>query len=284
MKPFFQRLLIFDLSNLIYRATLVKTEGGDLKTSTGYPSGHIYRIFSMIYNAKRDFGGDMYFVTEGNEMERFRLHPGYKEGRTKIASSFDPIPDIQKLISYMRASFIIPINAEADDGIYTLCQKNKKARITIISNDRDLWTCMQNGKTIVQGRSKETFYKKDAQKKFGVENLNAIPLIKALYGDESDKIPSVPRLNKKDMNIILNECLVPDDVYARIDKLKFGNQKKLIDYEKQFRIMFQVASLRMCKYDKTKYKGNKEKMKEFLEEFECKSLFNKIDLITGDNV
>lgn len=284
MKALFPRLLIFDLSNLIYRATLVKTEKPDLVTSTGIPSGHIYRIFSMIYNVKRDFGGDMYFVTEGNEVERFKWHPGYKKGRTKIASDFDPIPDIQKMISFMNASFITPISAEADDGIYTLCQENKKARITIISNDRDLWTCMQSGKVVIQGKSKETFYKKDAQKKFGVENLEAIPLVKALYGDESDKIPSVPRLNKKDMNTILNECLIPDDIYARIDRLKTGNQKKLIDYEEQFRTMFKVTSLRICKYDKIKYNGNKEKMQEFLENFECKSLFDKIDMLTGDNI
>lgn len=282
MKPLFPSLLIFDLANLVWRTTTVKIHGGELTTSDGRISGHVFRTCNSILAAKKNFGGDMYFVTEGMEVDRFKLHPDYKAGRASIKDEFNPFPDILEMISHIRCSFITPTRAEADDGIATLCREKPNARITIVSCDRDLWTCLHNKKVTIR-KNKDNIYQAQAQKEFKVQDLRAIPLVKALYGDSSDNIPSVPRLRKADVHEVLQECLTPDDLYGKLDRIKEKTRDKLVEYEQQVRTMFQVTTLKTCEYTKQDFSGDLEGLQKFLQHFECNSLLNKITPLVDPN-
>jgi DNA polymerase-1 len=278
MKALFPSFILIDFKNTVMRAWHAgqSEEQDDAKRSDGYPSGHVLRFFRMVHKLKKEIGGTICFCMEGGETRRYELLPTYKEGRSK--PDFDPVPDLVQLAQLMKCQIITPVNSEADDAIAAFVTKNKGVRHFIVSVDKDLWSLL-GGKVRILSAQEEIVEQK-VVKTFGVKP-QGVALAKALKGDTSDKIPKVPHLRWADIETVMETCITPDDLYARLSDIPEKTAAKLTEYREQVEKMYQVVKLRTdCELVIQQCPGDATGMKQFLDSFECNSLIPLISALT----
>jgi 5'-3' exonuclease len=274
LKPLFPSYLLIDFKNTAYRADAVGSANEQLKTSEGVNSGPILIFFRMIQKLKKEFGGELVFCMEGGEKLRYELFPDYKKNR-KETPCFSDLIDLAKT---MKCLIVTPKEAEADDAIATFIKNNEKARHCVISADKDLWSLL-GAKTRIISFQQEITSKKVFDT-FGVV-AGAVPLAKALNGDSSDGLPSVPRLRWKDIEPILPGCFTPDDLYSRLDLIAVKTKEKLLVYKEQVELVYKLACLRSdCELDIQEFPGDTNGMTEILNNFECNSLLKSVSQLT----
>lgn len=277
------RYVVVDFQNTLWKSWMVNPGGEELKTSDGYPTGHVYRFLRTIYKWKRDFAGDIVFCYEGGERLRYDLFPSYKSGRKKD-KEFDPAPDVRRLVSHFKCIELKPVEAEADDAIAAWVHRYPKAKHLILSSDKDLWTCRGENVGIVsfQNELTDEDVKKSCTKHYGSPTPKSITLAKALFGDKSDGLPGVPRLLKKHVSHVLEKAEDPDQMFADLGGVPQQTAEKLRAHEEQIRRMYSVVRLRTdVRLRKRVREGNPKGLKDFLRDFECTSLFPMVDLLTS---
>tara|TARA_R100000656_G_scaffold104176_1_gene76041 strand:+ start:68136 stop:68990 length:855 start_codon:yes stop_codon:yes gene_type:complete len=284
MNELTDRYVVFDFQNTLWRSYMARPRNEeDMQTSTGYPSGHVYRFFRSVHKWKSQFGGHPVFIYEGGEKYRYELFPEYKAGRDRNRE-FDPKPDVVKMLKHIKCTEIIPVDSEADDGIAAWVHKYPTARHLIVSSDKDLWQLRCPNVQIVffQSVISDQEIEEKCKKHYGTPKPASIVLAKALYGDKSDGLPSVPRLFKKHVSPLLERVRLVDDFFAEIDSLPTKTAQKLRDHEEQVRKVYEAVQLRAhCKLRRREREGNAEKLTQFLEKFECETLLPLVDAMVS---
>jgi len=279
-----QKYIVVDFQNTLWKSWMAKPGSApDLCRADGYPTGHVYRFFRTIYKWKRDYGGHLVFCYEGGEKYRYSLFPGYKAGR-KREVDFNPAPDVKRLLSLIACTELQPIDAEADDAIAAFIQRKRNASHLILSSDKDLWTLRSPQVQIVsfQEMLSEADVQKSCTKHYGVAAPKSITLAKALYGDKSDGLPSVPRLLKKHLSSLLEQVSTPDELFENIEQLPKLTAQKIKEHESQIRTMWDVVSLRHnVRLRKRERTGDATALHEFIDEFESPSLHSMVDLLAS---
>lgn len=277
------RYIVVDFQNTVWKSWMVNPGGEELKTSSGYPTGHVFRFLRTIYKWKRDFSGEVVFCYEGGEKRRYELFPSYKAGRSKDRE-FDPAPDVRRLVSHLKCIEIKPVEAEADDAIAAWVYRKPEARHLILSSDKDLWACRGSNVDIVsfQDILTDDDIRKSCTKHYGSPSPKSITLAKALFGDKSDGLPSVPRLMKKHVAKAVERAENPDQLFSDLGGMPQQTAEKLRAHESQIRDMYEVVRLRKeVRLKKRVREGDAQGLKSFLREFECTSLLPTVPFLTS---
>ena len=194
-------VLVVDASNLAWRSNFAY---GDLKTSDGRPSGHVFGSFRLILAALDNhlLPGSwlLCFCYDGVDAkaDRQALLPTYKGNRDP--SRFNPCPDVAAALRELPGIHIEHPRREGDDALAwaaeTMVANGRK--VVVLSADKDTWPLLRfEGVSIFSPTYDRYVTPADIEKRFYAPWPMAVPLAKALFGDPSDGIKGVDRLFKK---------------------------------------------------------------------------------------
>ena len=213
--------LVVDVHNVVRTAEETRGPVAGFKTKAhGYPTGAVYLSLRRIIACAKHFGLNsgkklcLAFADQENKGARLKMYPTYKEGRVhKEYGIFevvnytgkdqerpcDPVRDFMEFVELMPSIHIVMKKPwETDDALAAFTKqvrkRNKKAMFYILTRDRDLWSEMSKRVIVTYGPDKD-FSIADVQHAYGITNPRLLPLAKALYGDDSDKLKkAVPRV------------------------------------------------------------------------------------------
>jgi hypothetical protein len=81
-------------------------------------------------------------------------------------------------------------DGETDDALATFSHLARPKPCYIVTEDRDIWSCMSTRVHLVSKPDK-LYGIPDLQSRFGIDEPGKLPLAKALYGDDTDNIAKV---------------------------------------------------------------------------------------------
>jgi len=179
---------IFDFSNVVFRACAV---GGEY---------YVSRFCDMMVNYRKRLSFHKFVIAiegRGTE-ERQTIFPAYKAGRTK-----DPEIELcrKNCLSIMKCTKCQVIKApkgEADDAIACYLRIKSPNRVTIISEDKDLWQLVKPGKCSILSKRRGDVTPETVKSVLGVPPSKVV-LYKAVFGDPSDGLPRVPQVPAKQL-------------------------------------------------------------------------------------
>jgi len=258
------KTLLIDFSNLVFRTVLVST--GNPCTKQEY----LHRFYNTLISLQKKFPGcKTIFVydTRGGKNKRKETFPEYKGNRGNYIDciidtlKFNPIVEFSKLVQTLSCEICVPYEAEADDGIATLCHILPGLKY-VVSNDKDMWQLMSSSVTLY---TKEVVTIQHVLKSFRITNPLTIPLVKTLCGDPSDNIPSVG-IRWQYVKDIIKDCVTITDLFDNIDKINHLKTKEILVNNKELlEIIYKIVLLdQNCKYCLKKFGGNKEKLGQLL--------------------
>lgn len=276
---------IIDGNNLAHRA---HNSHFELKKANGDPSGMLFGFVRILISLKKRYRASKFVVVWDNRPEKkYEMKPDYKAGRSRLPGKvFDQIDKIKIFLSNCGIDQYEKKGEEADDVIATLVRKyNEKGfKVYIYSNDKDLLQLVQDGKVIVfrpkVGNTPEKFFDEEAVR----ERFNVGPKKLALYrsfdGDSSDNIDGVPRVRRKLIANVVNQC---EDIKGIFNKLEDNDIKESLS-KKEYQAISKHLDIAALNYnliklnenienlDKIESQYSEEILDEILKEFEVKSL------------
>lgn len=217
-----QVFVLVDVANTVKRAAESPGPTKSFCNKYKYPTGYMHVAIGKVYAVLKHYGLSKNLLTclmlsaQENSDRRRAKYPGYKAGRvhktyapvevvTWAGKCCDRVPDPVR--DFMEVMAYFPcINLEmgdiweTDDAIASavtqLKKRNKSAVFVILSNDRDLWALM-GPRVLCISKPKEEFSLDHLEKDYLTRNPKLLPLAKALFGDNSDKIKkAVARVTK----------------------------------------------------------------------------------------
>jgi DNA polymerase I len=281
--------VIIDISNMTYRSLWAHKE---LKTSKGAPSGHIYgvgqSILAMLRNELKDLSVKFCFCYDGiNAKNRRReILPDYK-GKRK-PHDFDPMSEVKQFTYLWPGIHIEQEDMEGDDAI-AFCVNMRKGKPCIVwSGDKDMWALTKNPNCkIFSPNVKRFIVAEDILENYSIDNApERIYLAKSLFGDASDNIQGIDRLQKKQIVSVLNSenVITPEDFYNKLGSTRpafitENSWKKLLNGKERVFKNFQVIQPQLdFKPESVKVvQLNKDLIKQSLINYECFSLLNQVD-------
>lgn len=230
--------LVVDVHNVVRTAEETRGPVAGFKTKAhGYPTGAVYLSLRRIIACAKHFGLNsgkklcLAFADQENKGARLKMYPTYKEGRVhKEYGIFevvnyvghdqerpcDPVRDFMEFVELMPSIHVVMKKPwETDDALAAFTKQvrrqNKKAIFYILTRDRDLWSEMSKRVIVTYGPDKD-FSIADVQHAYGITKPRLLPLAKALFGDDSDKLKkAVPRVTVEN---------VPEGMLDRVDLQK----------------------------------------------------------------
>lgn len=213
--------LVVDVHNVVRTAEETRGPVAGFKTKAhGYPTGAVYLSLRRIIACAKHFGLNsgkkicLAFADQENKGARLKMYPKYKEGRVhkeygifEVVSyvgkdqerQCDPVRDFMEFVELIPSIHIVMKKPwETDDALAAFAKqvskRNKSAIFYILTRDRDLWSEQRKRVVITSGPDKD-FTIADLQHAYGITNPRLLPLAKALFGDDSDKLKkAVPRV------------------------------------------------------------------------------------------
>jgi len=284
-------LIIIDGHNLAWRTHTAKGFPSTFKNSSGYPTGHIYltitKLWALIkaYSLRNDKKFCLVYSFDEYSDNRRKYFKKYKEGRnkefetvvlvdplgTESSKEVNHIEDVKGLLSLLpHTDLSIPTkDAETDDIIATFVKKiNKKypkKKIYILTTDKDMWALTNDNVTVTR-KPKEEITKDIIKEKFGTKNPKKVCLAKSLLGDESDKIPKIPKATVKSVGSLIRKCKKEkgenwfDAFYRYMETQDISKELKsnLLSHKKKHRVYYNKIFKLKTKLSikSSSYKGN----------------------------
>lgn len=280
-------LLIIDGNAIMHRAFHALPP---FKTKTGVPTQVIYGFFGMLSKAIEIFKPTHIAICFDTPKKTFRqkLLKEYQAQRPEMDHDFKTqIPLLQDLLDKAGLFREEQDGLEADDVIGTIAQKakDKKMRTLILTGDKDIMQLVNHHVFVISpkfGLTEITLYDEQAvMKKLGVKPA-MIPDYKALVGDPSDNYPGAKGIGPKSAITLLDKFQTVENLLRHVDQLPDGRQKDLIEanreniiLSKKLAVIIQDADIQFD-FDKAKFDGFTESLKEELEKYEMKSLIARL--------
>lgn len=198
-------IVLIDLSNLMWASFYASLRAFNVKVETcpATYTGHVDFFHQKLVRILQDAPcHQYYFVMDKKPMNKYRIYPEYKKGRTKI--EFDPKPATMASLFQWSSKIIWSEDNEADDCIASYIADNMDNDYCVTTTDKDLWQLCDLPNVKVYNFLKGSFVDKEAlQESYALEEYTHIKLHKALWGDSSDNVPNLaPRLQKTLLPII----------------------------------------------------------------------------------
>lgn len=293
------KFVIIDGNALLHRAWHAIP---DLKTKDGTMVNALYGWLMIFFKMYKDLKPEYIAITFDLKGPTFR-HEEYSEYKAQRKKQPDELYDQLPYLKEMIEIFNIPIyekkGFEADDVIGTICDTKQVDRDDVVSiivtGDLDTLQLVDNNTwvyTLKKGLSETIEYKeKQVKLKYGGLRPDQLIDYKALRGDPSDNIPGVPGIGEKTAIDLISKYKTLDNLYKQLEKdpenlkkkgikdriigLLQENKKqaqlskKLVTIKRDVKVDFNIDDCKLSGYDK-------DKAIQFLQEFEFKSLVEKL--------
>ncbi len=242
-----EKFIVIDGNSLINRAYYALP---NLKSLSGNPCGAIFGFVNMMINLIQT-EKPKYLVCvfdAGKHTFRHDMYSEYKGKRDKMPE--DLHAQLLELKELLRAMGImvkeIP-EIEADDIVGSISRKFNEEFI-LVSGDKDLLQLINDNTTVwLTQKGISNVLKVDEKvlkSEFGIEPYQVIEM-KAIMGDSSDNIPGVVGIGKIGAEKLIAEYQNLDNVYANLEKLAPGIQKKLIESKDLAYLSKKLATIKL---------------------------------------
>lgn len=205
----------------------------DFKNSQGQASGMISGFANFIYSLKNEHKSDYIVFALDSKGKTFRseIDPNYKQNRTPPPPEFlEQIPICIKMIEKMGFISVSQEGYEADDIIASFVKtcENRDIFVRIITQDKDLYQLIKDGKTSIYSPiSKNDYDEAACLEKYGVKP-NQIRDFLALCGDSSDNIPGVKGIGAKGAKTLLDEFGSIEGIYENLTLVRNERSRNLL--------------------------------------------------------
>lgn len=231
-------LYLIDGHALAYRTYFALTGiGGDVSrwvTTSGEQTAGIYGFASVLLRIIEQERPDYLAVAfDVGKTFRDEIFPEYKGTREKMPDDLRAqIERIRELVDTFNIPRLEMEGYEADDVLGSVARtiSEQGIGVKIITGDRDLLQLVTERVIVsLPGRKlseSQDYLPKDVKEKMGVTPAQVVDY-KALVGDKSDNIPGVAGIGQKSAEKFLETYGTLDEIYAHLDELKPGQQKKM---------------------------------------------------------
>ncbi|ENI3099917.1 DNA polymerase I, partial [Campylobacter jejuni] len=202
------------------------------KNSQGQASGMISGFANFIYSLKNEYKSDYIVFALDSKGKTFRseIDPNYKQNRTPPPPELlEQIPICIKMIEKMGFISVSQEGYEADDIIASFVKtcENRDIFVRIITQDKDLYQLIKDGKTSIYSPiSKNDYDEAACLEKYGVKP-NQIRDFLALCGDSSDNIPGVKGIGAKGAKTLLDEFGSIEGIYENLTLVRNERSRNL---------------------------------------------------------
>lgn len=283
-----ERILLIDASSLIYPAFHVM---GELKTSTGLPTGAIYGYARTLLMLLREYPSQyvaVAFDSRGptHRHEKFAQYKAHRPAMDEALAT--QIPKIKELTEALRLKRVEQPGYEADDIIAALVSLAQASglEVLIVSGDKDLLQLVGDGVRVLKpGRDVTRDLKMldaDGVREYVGVRPEQVRDFLALVGDSSDNVPGVPGIGAKTAQKLLSEFGSLDALFENLERVepkKLGERLK--NFKEQALLSRELVelvpppleiSLEECRAQPP----DGERLKALLEELEFRSLLKDL--------
>ncbi|ECR9787573.1 DNA polymerase I [Campylobacter jejuni] len=188
---------------------------------------------NFIYSLKNEYKSDYIVFALDSKGKTFRseIDPNYKQNRTPPPPELlEQIPICIKMIEKMGFISVSQEGYEADDIIASFVKtcENRDIFVRIITQDKDLYQLIKDGKTSIYSPiSKNDYDEAACLEKYGVKP-NQIRDFLALCGDSSDNIPGVKGIGAKGAKTLLDEFGSIEGIYENLTLVRNERSRNLL--------------------------------------------------------
>ena len=285
--------ILIDGFSIVYRAYHALASRMPLNVrSTGEPIGAVFGFANMLFKALAEVKPAYWAIAFDRPGPTFRdkMYAAYKAGRPETP---DELTKQLARVRQLADAFGIPVlemdGYEADDIIGTLARKATQEGMdtVILSGDTDMVQLVSPHVRIryPSGIGDTKVYDVQAvRERYGLEPSQMVDF-KALKGDPSDNIPSVPGIGEKTAARLLQQFGPIEELYRRIEEVEPARIRDLLrEHEETVRrnqglvaivtdmpIQFDFQQARADRYDRAR-------VVELFQELEFTSLIGRLPL------
>lgn len=286
-----QKLILVDGNAILHRAYHSLPP---FKTSKGEVTNAIYGFLRMLFDIYSRQKPDYIGIMWDRKAPTFR-HKEYKEYKaTRSAAPDDLYPQLPRLKQVLEAFGIPQLEMdgyEADDLLGTMAhcaEKEQDLNVLIVTGDKDALQLVTEKTTVmapIKGMNHVLMYTPQVvEEKMGVRPDQIVDY-KALCGDSSDNIKGVAGIGPKQAVELLKQYNTLENIYAHLDQLTPGQQKKFEDNRE-----VAYLSQRLCQITRSAplpfrlddYKTHRidyTKVEQLFHELEFQSLIKKLETL-----
>lgn len=293
-----ETIFLLDGHALAYRTYFALTRGGSSGqrwvTREGEPTAGVYGFASVLLRIFEQERPD-YLMVAFDTGKTFRddLFPEYKGTRQKMPDDLKiQMERVRQLVDVFNIPRLEAEGYEADDVLGSVSAEavTKGLGVKIITGDKDLLQLV-NDRIMVSlpGRSlsdARDFLEDDVIDYMGVKPGQIVDF-KALVGDKSDNIPGVKGVGEKTAVNLLNEFGTLENIYANIDEIPKSVRNKL-ESDRDNAMMSQelarIVTTLDIPFDLERARiehFDPRQVEELFRELEFRSLFNRLEKLTG---
>jgi DNA polymerase-1 len=216
-----KKIFLIDGHALCYRSFFAIRE---LATSQGRPTNAVFGFVNTLRKILREQKPDylaVCFDAKGKTL-RQQKYAKYKIQRPSMPEGLiEQIPIIKDVLKAYGLAIFELEGYEADDLIATLVAQlaRKDAKVTIVSDDKDMFQLAGERVDFYSARKDEIFDKAALKKKLGFDPSHIIDFI-ALAGDTSDNIPGVTGIGEVTARELIKDFGALEDIYKGIAKIE----------------------------------------------------------------
>ncbi len=279
-----KKLLIFDLSNFIFRAFFAIRP---LHTSDGTPVNAVYGVMNMLISALEELHPTHLFIAQDHKGGSFRnkIYKDYKANRGEPPEDLVPqFALIEELVDKFEMPKLRVKGFEADDliGSAALQFKDDFDEILIASSDKDLMQFVDDKIKVVDTMRNKIYGRKEVIEKMGVPPEQIRDYL-SLVGDTSDNVPGVKGIGAKGAAKLLTEYKDLETIFENVSKITnkrvlngLTNHKEDAFLSKELVTINCDVDLNFVK-DELEYELNPTvELKNFLTELNFKSAIKKL--------
>ncbi|MFQ6342468.1 DNA polymerase I [Campylobacter sp. VTCC 70190] len=203
------------------------------KNSKGQASGMVSGFANFIYSLKNEYKSDYIIFALDSKGKTFRseIDPNYKQNRTPPPPELlEQIPICITMIEKMGFISVSKEGYEADDIIASFVKtcEDKDIFVRIITQDKDLYQLIKDGKTSIYSPiSKNDYNEAACLEKYGVKPCQMRDFL-ALCGDSSDNIPGVKGIGAKGAKTLLDEFGSLEGIYENLILIRNERNRTLL--------------------------------------------------------
>ena len=266
---------------------------GELKTSTGFPTGAIYGYARTVLMLLREYPSQyvaVAFDSRGptHRHEKFSEYKAHRPAMDEALAA--QIPKIKELTDALKLKkFEVP-GYEADDIIAALVPlaAAQGLDVLIVSGDKDLLQLVGDGVRVLKPgrdvtRDLKILDSAGVQQYLGVRPDQVLDFL-ALVGDSVDNVPGVPGIGEKTAQKLLSQFPSLEALLENLDKVEPKKlSEKLKAFQEQARLSRELVKLNPPPLDVfleecRAQPPDLERLRALLEELEFRSLLQELAL------
>jgi DNA polymerase-1 len=223
------------------------------RKSDGLPTGAVSGYCNMLWKLLEDMKGPdqpthlAVVFDAGAKTFRNKIYPLYKANRPEPPEDLIPqFPLVRDATRAFNVACVELQDYEADDLIatYTRLAREARARVTIVSSDKDLMQLVEDGVvTLLDTMKNRRLGSAEVMEKFGVPPSRVID-VQSLAGDSTDNVPGVRGIGIKTAAELINQFGDLDTLLMRAGEIRQNKRREtLMENAENARISRKLVTL-----------------------------------------